>query len=256
MGLVSGTGERCSRFTTDSSKLCPGHMRSLQEFDADTVLKCHKCMRVIWKDVKLLIPDIEATRQRNCEKAFYKSQGKKARFLQDLCWYNQADLNDDLEDPDVVLTKMADLVKAEWLMFRQARRLMSDEGGILTPDFIRMGSQTFGHMETLHRIATGAPTGPMKNLKGQPQQAPGQGRKAEDARARFLEAILGSGSGHPEDDILDQPQQPGVKVTRETKTTIEPAEAKPVRHILEVSPPSMDNPEADDPAPPDSTEGR
>lgn len=181
----------------------------MEERDTDSILKCHKCIRVIWKDAKAGLPDIQKTREESCSKAFYVSQGNRRQWLRDVCFFDKEVLFTDLSDPEVVLTELQGIVRKGRMALNRAERYQADEGGVLTPDFIRMTNQVFTHAKTLYLLEKGIVAGPGGNLTNARQIAPPSGQGGgKDFREQLLGAIFNA-----EDGYEDSPTTTTTKAT-------------------------------------------
>ena len=196
------TGEQCKSKTGDSTKLCAVHRHMLEEKNNDKILKCHRCMRTIWKDAKEQIPDIEKTRMVSCAKAFWRSNGDKRKWMRDLCWFDIQTYSIDYRNTGTVLDELIGIVRDERLRLDQTRRYMADEGGLLTPDYIRMMQQHFGHLKDVYLLQNGIQTGPFGNLKNVPNlPAKPDGPLNGGQKKSLLEAIFNSDDGIEEVEV-------------------------------------------------------
>ncbi len=197
------TGVQCKSKTGDSTRLCVQHRQMAEEKSNDKILKCHRCMRTIWKDAKEQIPDVEKTRLISCPKAFWRSNGDKKRWMRDLCWYDIQTYSIDYNDSTTVFQELIGIVRDERLRLDQTRRYMADEGGLLTPDYIRMMQQHFGHLETLYKLQNGVVTGPFGNLRNAPSLAPAgsESKLGEPGKKSLLEALFTADDGMEELEV-------------------------------------------------------
>lgn len=197
LALNMSNGERCKAMTADSSGLCIPHRKSTFENQTEAITKCHRCIKVIWADAKAGKPDIQRTRQESCSKAFYVSQGDKRQWMRDVCFWEKEVLFTDLSDPDVVMRELEGVARKTGIAFSKASRYQADEGGVLTPDFIRMSNQYHSQLKTLYLLQRGVVAGPGGNLTNARQIAPPSSGGAK-AKEDLLSALFGADDGYEE----------------------------------------------------------
>ena len=98
-GLIAETGERCRKYTSDSTGFCPQHRQVKSELTEFAILKCSDCP------------------VRDCG---YRNKGPSG-----LCYFEMTNETKDFDDKLKLIQAMRDVLRTEYLMKGRLERELS-----------------------------------------------------------------------------------------------------------------------------------